>query len=85
MNGTNVIHLLPRSEVGQPAIHALAALGINSLNDLARYTEWEVIAIPGMNPRTFGVLKRALAAAGLSFAGMPPTVHGHRPRPLNLR
>ncbi len=82
---TNVIHLLPRADVGQPAIRALAALGINSLNDLARYTEWEVIAIPGMSPRTFGVLKRALIAAGLSFDGPAPFIPGNGSQPLNLR
>jgi hypothetical protein len=66
----NVIYLLPRAEVGQFAIRALTAIGINSLNDLARFSEWEIIAIPGMNPETFGTLKRALTAAGLSFAGL---------------
>ena len=84
MATTNVIHLLPRTEVGQPVIHALAAMGIQSLNDLARYTEWEVIAIHGMSPKTFGTLKRALADAGLSFAGMVQPMTGSCPQPLNL-
>ncbi len=71
MTTTNVIHLLPRGEAGPTVIRALAAMGIQSLNDLARYTEWEIIAIPGMSPTSFGVLKRALRAAGLSFLDVP--------------
>jgi hypothetical protein len=76
MTTTNIIHLLPRMEVGPAAIRAMTAIGIHTLNDLARFTEWEVIAIHGMSPETFGALKRALTSAGLSFAGMHPSLTG---------
>jgi hypothetical protein len=54
----------------------MTAIGIHTLNDLARFTEWEVIAIHGMSPETFGALKRALTSAGMSFAGMHSSLSG---------
>ncbi len=57
---------LPKTS--RPAARALAGAGIASLEDLARHTEPEVLALHGMGPKAFGLLEAAMAEKGLAFA-----------------
>jgi hypothetical protein len=65
---------LPR-ELSNPARNALTAAGIRHLDQVAAHTEAEILKLHGVGPKTIPVLRAALAAKGLSFAGenaMPP-------------
>lgn len=57
---------LPKT--GAPAARALANAGIQTLNDLTRWREADLLALHGMGPKAAGILRAALEAAGLSFA-----------------
>ncbi len=56
-------------KLSAPARRALAGAGIETLADLARHTEREVLALHGMGPASIPTLRQALAEAGLAFAG----------------
>lgn len=50
-----------------PARRALETARITELEDLARHTEQEILALHGMGPTSMPKLRRALAEAGLKF------------------
>lgn len=50
-----------------PARNALVHNGIHSLQELAKYTEKEILALHGIGPASIPVMKAALNEAGLSF------------------
>jgi hypothetical protein len=52
---------------GAPARSALAAAGIESLDDLAAMSRKAVLALHGMGPKAFAVLEKAMETAELSF------------------
>jgi hypothetical protein len=54
--------------VAKPAQRALANAGIDSLEDLARFSEAKIAALHGMGPKALGLLKASMAAKGLAFA-----------------
>lgn len=54
--------------LAQPAQRALAAAGIQSLKQLARFSEAEIQQLHGIGPNALNQLRRALQAKGLSFA-----------------
>lgn len=58
----------PFSNLGQPAQRALANAGINSLEELAKLTEKELMKLHGIGKTTLPILKEAMAERGLSFA-----------------
>ena len=58
----------PFSNLGQPAQRALANAGINSLEELAKLTEKELMRLHGIGKSTLPILKEAMAERGLSFA-----------------
>lgn len=58
------------ANLSQPAQRALAGAGITRLEDIARMTEADLLALHGVGPKTIRQLRPALAAKGLSFA--PP-------------
>jgi DNA-directed RNA polymerase alpha subunit len=58
---------LPR--LAQPAQRALAAAGIQRLEQLTKLSEAEIKKLHGIGPNALTQLHRALAAKGLSFAG----------------
>lgn len=58
------------TNLSRPAQGALAEAGITSLEDIARLTEAELLALHGVGPKTIRQLRPALEAKGLSFA--PP-------------
>ena len=55
--------------VAKPAQRALANAGITRLEQLASAREADVAALHGMGPKALDILKAAMAARGLSFAG----------------
>jgi len=58
---------LPK-ELAQPARRALAAAGIQRLEQLTKLSEVEVKQLHGIGPNALTQLRRALSAKGLSFA-----------------
>ncbi len=57
---------LPR--LAQPAQRALAAAGIQQLEQLSKFGEGEISKLHGIGPNALAQLKHALKASGLSFA-----------------
>jgi DNA-directed RNA polymerase alpha subunit len=51
-----------------PAQRALAGAGINTLQQLAKKSEADVLALHGMGPASIPTLQQALASAGLTFS-----------------
>lgn len=58
-----------------PAQRALAGAGINTLEQLAKKSEADILALHGMGPASMPKLRQALAAAGLTFSvNIPPVI-----------
>jgi hypothetical protein len=55
--------------LAKPAQRALAQAGISRLEHLTKLSAAEVLRLHGMGPKAMDQLRRALAAAGQSFAG----------------
>ncbi|MFD9498105.1 DNA-binding protein [Streptomyces sp. NPDC060035] len=55
--------------VGNPARRALHAAGYTALDQLPAVSEAELKRLHGVGPKAVGVLRAALAAKGLAFAG----------------
>jgi len=55
--------------LSQPALRALAGAGYMRLDQLAKVREADVLRLHGMGPKAIDLLRRALDAKGLSFAG----------------
>ena len=55
-------------KLAQPAQRALAAAGIQRLEQLTGFSEDEVKQLHGIGPNALKQLRQALAARGLSFA-----------------
>ncbi|GAB2660044.1 RNA polymerase alpha subunit C-terminal domain-containing protein [Flavihumibacter cheonanensis] len=55
------------SELGAPARRALENAKIDSVRELARYTEKEILQLHGMGPSSLPKLKKALQQEGLNF------------------
>ena len=55
-------------KLGQPARRALAAAGIQRLEQLTRFSENEVKQLHGIGPNALERLRQALSARGLAFA-----------------
>ena len=55
--------------LSNPARRALAAAGCGKLVDVTRFSAAEVAGLHGMGPKGIRILREALAARGLSFAG----------------
>jgi hypothetical protein len=55
-------------KLAQPARRALAGIGVQSLEQLTRFSETEIKRLHGIGPNALAQLQRALAENGLSFA-----------------
>jgi len=51
-------------KIGGPATNALAALGITTLEEVARLSEKELLAQHGIGAKAVRILREALAAQG---------------------
>jgi len=54
--------------IGAPAFRALDSIKIQSLSDLTKFSEEELLALHGFGPRALRLLHEALKEKGLSFA-----------------
>jgi DNA-directed RNA polymerase alpha subunit len=54
--------------IAQPAVHALASIGVTRVAQLANHTEADLMELHGMGPKALAALKAALAEKGLTFA-----------------
>jgi hypothetical protein len=52
-----------------PAQRALDTAGVRDLAHLATFTEKEIADLHGMGPKAIHILREAMAAKGLAFAG----------------
>lgn len=53
--------------IGKTAARELSAHGITHLEQVARHTKQELLAIHGVGPKAIAILGEALAAKGLGF------------------
>ena len=60
-------HQLPEG-LGSPARRALEAAGIETLEDLTKISEAELLKLHGMGPKALGVLRESMKDNGLCFA-----------------
>lgn len=58
----------PLAGLSAPAQRALKSAGITDLKKMSKYTEEELLHLHGLGPSSIPKLKKALAAAKLSFA-----------------
>jgi hypothetical protein len=56
-------------KLAAPARRALAAAGYTRLEQFTRVTEADLLKLHGMGPKALSLIRAALAARGLSFAG----------------
>ncbi|MCB0125814.1 MAG: hypothetical protein KDE58_26345, partial [Caldilineaceae bacterium] len=56
-------------KIGAPALRALNSAGYHSLEELVKVREADLAKLHGMGPKALGILRDALAAKGLAFAG----------------
>ncbi|MBK9739248.1 MAG: hypothetical protein IPO93_07005 [Actinobacteria bacterium] len=54
-------------KIGAPATRALENAGVHRLDELADWSERDLLALHGMGPRAVGILREHLAVLGLSF------------------
>lgn len=55
-------------KIGSPATRALASIGITRLSQVTRVTKAELSELHGVGPKALGILEKALAEQGRSFA-----------------
>jgi predicted flap endonuclease-1-like 5' DNA nuclease len=56
-------------EIGKTAARELSYNGITTLEQVARHTAKELLAIHGVGPKAIRILGEALAARGLAYRG----------------
>jgi predicted flap endonuclease-1-like 5' DNA nuclease len=54
-------------KIGAPATRALEHAGVHGLEELADWSEKDLLALHGMGPRAVGILREHLAEQGLAF------------------
>jgi predicted flap endonuclease-1-like 5' DNA nuclease len=54
--------------LSQPAIRALAGVGVTTLDQLTEFRERDLADLHGMGPKGVRILREALAERGLTFA-----------------
>lgn len=54
--------------ISNPARRALAAAGLERLEDLTRVSEKELMRLHGIGPKALGVIKSTMEKKGLTFA-----------------
>lgn len=61
------MHLIKTIKISEPAHRALKGIGIETLEQLAQYTEKDLLALHGFGPKALGILKENLEEIGLRF------------------
>lgn len=57
----------PLPKTSNPALRALATVNVFYLEDLAKFTEKEILDLHGMGPKALRILKEHMKALGLEF------------------
>ena len=57
----------PLPRIGAPATRALASIGVTTVEQLAGYTETEILALHGVGPRAIRILAPVMAELGMRF------------------
>ncbi|MDA0814992.1 MAG: DNA-binding protein [Chloroflexi bacterium] len=57
----------PLPKTSRPAQGALEEVGVHTLEDLAHWTERDVLALHGMGPKALRILREAMAERDLAF------------------
>ena len=57
----------PLPKIGAPATRALNSIGVTTVEQLARYTEAEILELHGVGPRAIRILAPVMAELGVSF------------------
>ena len=65
--GSDIINHMDLPKLAAPAMRALASIQVESVENLARFTEKEITDLHGMGPNALGKLKEAMKAAGVEF------------------
>ncbi|MCB0106354.1 MAG: alpha/beta fold hydrolase [Caldilineaceae bacterium] len=63
-------------KISAPALPALKGAGYHTLEELTQVREADLAKLHGMGPKALGILRDALAASGLAFAGAPASKTG---------
>jgi len=53
--------------IGRPAIRALAQIGVRNVDQLAGYTEREILALHGVGPKAIRILRPVMKELGVEF------------------
>lgn len=56
-------------KIGAPATRALASIGVTTVEQLAGYTEQEILALHGVGPRAIRILGPVMDELGVAFRG----------------
>lgn len=57
------------SKLSSPARNALIHEGIDTLHELSKYTEKEILKLHGIGPASLPAMRKSLEEEGLSFKG----------------
>jgi hypothetical protein len=57
----------PLPKIGAPATRALATIGVTTVEQLADYSEKELLALHGFGPRAIRILTPVMEELGVSF------------------
>lgn len=59
--------MTPLPKIGAPATRALAEIGVSQVEQLASYTEKELLAVHGVGPKAIRILRPVMAELGVTF------------------
>ncbi|MDI6024476.1 helix-hairpin-helix domain-containing protein [Leucobacter sp. UT-8R-CII-1-4] len=54
-------------KIGAPATRALANVGVTSLDQVAEWSETDLLALHGVGPKAVRILKESLSARGMAL------------------
>lgn len=57
----------PLPRIGSPATNALAGEGVVTLEQVATWTERDLLALHGVGPKAIRILREAMSERGLDF------------------
>lgn len=64
----DVIMSQPLPNIGKPAMNAFKSINVTSLEQIAKFSEDELLKLHGVGPKAIQVLKSALSDIGLTFS-----------------
>jgi predicted RecB family nuclease len=57
----------PLPKISAPATRALASIGVTTIEQLAKHTEKELLALHGFGPKAIQILRPVMDEKGVSF------------------